>query len=326
MDDLTKWKVDGPVASLKTETATWDPNQQYWEPARHSTVASFRPDGTISSSDSYNSDGSIVAHSKWLYDPSGRLMEYRSWMNDEPADRSLYLYDEAGRHVRTVGVSHDGSETDAEVCSYDAEGKRTKVSLLSSRVGNVSYGIEGTDMSLGAPGATKMVTTYDHSELPVKVVFEDADQNPLRQAILRRDSVGRLVNLEIHMGGQSIFGHGNQPVSPEGERATSLLMQAVGGIFANTTFSYDGQGRLLERTNSMFNLGGHRTTYRYGDRDDPIEETTEHRHREASLDDDGSLHYTPAHCHFTTHPLRIPLRCLWKLGRKDCVDATRGKR
>ena len=292
MDDLTKWKVHGPVASLKTETATWDPNQQYWEPARYFTIASFRPDGTISSSDSYNSDGSI-AHSKWLYDPSGRLMEYRSWMNDEPADRSLYLYDEAGRHVRTVRVSQDGSETDTEICSYDAEGRRTKVSPLSFRAGNVSYGIEGTNMGLGAPGATKMVTIYDHNDLPIKEVFEDANQNPIRQVIMRRDSAGRLVKVEMHMGGQSIFGHRDQPVSPECEKAVSLIMQAFGGIFSNTTFSYDGQGRLLERTNSMFNLGGHRTTYRYDDGDNPIEETTEHRRREASLDDDGSLRYTP---------------------------------
>jgi YD repeat-containing protein len=292
VDDLAKWKVHGPVASLKTESATWDLNQQYWEPVKHFTVASFRSDGTISSSDSYNSDGSI-AHSKWLYDPSGRLMEYNSWMNDEPAHRTLYLYDEAGRHVRTVGVSHEGSETDAEVCSYDAEGRRTKVSLLSFRAGNVSYSIEGTDMGLGAPGATKMVTTYDHNDLPVKVVFEDADENPLRQVILKRDTAGKLSNLEIHMGGQSIFGHRDQPVSPEGEMAASLIMQSLGGIFSNTAFSYDSQGRLLERTNSMFNLGGDRTTYRYGDGDDPIEETTEHWSREANLEDDGTLRYGP---------------------------------
>jgi hypothetical protein len=292
VDDLAKWKVHGPVASLKTETATWDPNQQYWEPARHFTEASFRPDGTISSSDSYNPDGSI-AHSKWLYDPSGRLTEYNSWMNDEPVDRTLHLYDEAGRHVRTVGVSHDGSETDSEVCSYDGEGRRTKVSLLSFRAGNFAYSIEGTDMGLGVPGATKMVTAYDRNDLPVKVVFEDADENPLRQVILKRDTAGKLANLEIHMAGQSILGHRDQPVSPEGGMAVSLIMQALGGIFSNTAFSYDIQGRLLERTKSMFNLGGDRTTYRYGDGDDPIEEATERWSREANLEDDGTLQYGP---------------------------------
>jgi hypothetical protein len=43
----------------------------------------------------------------------------------------------------------------------------------------------------------------------------------------------------------------------------------------------------------VFSLGLDRTTYRYGDGDDPIEETTEHRHREANLAEDGTLQYTP---------------------------------
>ncbi len=95
------------------------------------------------------------------------------------------------------------------------------------------------------------------------------------------------------MGGQSIFGHRDQPVSPEGEMAVSLIMQGLGGIFSNTTYSYDSQGRLLERMNSMFSLRGDRTTYRYGDGDDPIEETTEHWSREANLEDGGTLQYGP---------------------------------
>ena len=36
-----------------------------------------------------------------------------------------------------------------------------------------------------------------------------------------------------------------------------------------------------------------RTTYRYGDGDDPLEETTEHSHREANLAEDGTPQYTP---------------------------------
>lgn len=297
MADLAKWNVHGPVASLKTETAEWDPNCKYWQPARHFTVVSFRPDGTISSTDGYNPDGSI-AHSRWTYDHSGRLVESNSWMDDEPVQRALYLYDEAGRHVRTVGVIHDGSETDSEVYSYDGEGKKAKVSILSFRAGHVSYGIEGADMSLGAPGATRTVTTYDHKDLPVKVVFEDAHHNPVREVILERDSAGRLVNLEMHLGGQSHFDQCdsdqcNRPVAPEADKATSLLMQALGGAFAKTAYAYDSQGRLVERTNAMLNLGGDRATYRYGDGDDPIEETVEHWSREANLADDGTLQYGP---------------------------------
>jgi hypothetical protein len=67
--DLANWNVHGPVASLKTELAEWDLHSGYWKPAGHFTVATFRRDGAISSTDGYNPDGS-VAHSRWIYDGS----------------------------------------------------------------------------------------------------------------------------------------------------------------------------------------------------------------------------------------------------------------
>ncbi len=42
----------------------------------------------------------------------------------------------------------------------------------------------------------------------------------------------------------------------------------------------------------MGNLGGDVTTYRYAERDDPVEETTEHRTREASLNETGNVQYS----------------------------------
>ncbi len=295
MADLAKWGVHGPVASLKTEFAEWDLQSGYWKPAGHFTVATFRPDGAISTTDDYNPDGSM-AHSRCIYDDSGRLMENHSWMNDGTPQRSLHLYDDAGRHLRIVAVSRDVPETDVETNSYDAEGRRTKVSAFGSPEGNVAFYIEGTNMSVGASGAARVVTTYDRNDLPVKEVFEDAKQNPVRHVIMRRDSMGRLVKVEIHMGGTSmfsVFGQSDQPISAEADKALSLKMGSLEGIFSETNYAYDVQGRLVERTGSMSNLGRYRTTYRYGDGDDPIEDTTEHSHREAHLAEDGILHYTP---------------------------------
>lgn len=42
----------------------------------------------------------------------------------------------------------------------------------------------------------------------------------------------------------------------------------------------------------MGSLGGDRTTYRYDGHNDPIEETVEHRNREASLDESGTVLYS----------------------------------
>jgi hypothetical protein len=248
--DLAKWNVHGPVASLKTELAEWDLHSGYWKPAGHFTVATFRRDGAISSTDGYSPDGS-VARSRWIYDESGRLMESHSWMNDDTPHRSLYLYDDAGRHVRTFAVSLDLAETDVETSSYDAGGRRTKVSVFGSRAGNVFYSIEGTDMGLTAAGAVRVVVTYDHNDLPFKEVLEDAKQNPVGQVIMRRDSAGRLVKVEMHMGGPSMFsmcGQSDQPIPAEADKALSLMMESLGGSYQRpTTLTMPRAGLLNER-------------------------------------------------------------------------------
>src|SRR4030081_2786599 len=111
MNDVLKWKVHGPVETLRQEFAEWDPEQKQWQPARHSSIASFRPDGSISTSDHHNADGSI-AHSRWLYDDAGRLIESSFRIDDGPMTRNIHSYDETGRHVRTVQLNSDGTQTD----------------------------------------------------------------------------------------------------------------------------------------------------------------------------------------------------------------------
>jgi hypothetical protein len=117
VSDVAKWKVHGPVEALRTEFATWDLNRDDWQPVEHFTLASFRSDGTISTSDTHNPDVSI-AHSRWFYDDAGRVADSKSWMNDGPIDRTVYFYDEAGRHIRAIQLNHDGTETVLEVCNY----------------------------------------------------------------------------------------------------------------------------------------------------------------------------------------------------------------
>jgi hypothetical protein len=77
----------------------------------------------------HNPDGSVV-HSRRLYDSSGRMTEFDSWMNDQAPQRVLYFYDDAGRHIRTAQVRDDGTQTDLETCTYDSNGKGTKTRLL----------------------------------------------------------------------------------------------------------------------------------------------------------------------------------------------------
>jgi YD repeat-containing protein len=303
MSDLAKWKVHGPVENLRSEFAVWDLNREDWEPPRHFTITSFRADGAVSSCEAHNFDGSI-ARSQWLYDDAGRLTEVDVRIDDGPNTRTLYSYDEAGRHVRTVQLSHAGVRTESEICSYDPGGEKTKVSFLGSPGATVTYGIEGTDHAYGAPGATKMTTTYDDRDLPAKVVFEDDKNNSVREVIITRDGEGRSLTEEVHFSTASPFPDLLDKAPPESrEGLAAALKNAFGGTFSSTTYAYDNRGQLVERTIRMGSLGGHRTTYRYDDHDNPIDETNETAEREANVEENGTVQYnsdreTVQHNHF----------------------------
>ena len=262
----------------------------------HDHVVSSRRE--VSASDAHNPDGSI-AHLRWLYDDAGRLAESTFGLDDGPVSRTLYSYDEAGRHVRTVQLGPDGAQTDLETCTYDAGGKKTKMRFLGLAGANAAYGMEGTDHAYGAPGATMMTTTYDDRDLPTKVVFQDANHNSIRHVIFTRDNAGRLLKEEMHAGAESPFPDLLEHVPPEGRKDMAAVLEKVfGQTFTSTAYVYDARGRLIERTHAMGSLGGDRTTYLYDDdHDDPIEETTENRHRDASIGENGTLSYTSDQVH-----------------------------
>lgn len=139
-----------------------------------------------------------------------------------------------------------------------------------------------------------MTITYDEKNLPTNVSFHDANHHPLSHVILTRDSAGRLLSEEYHQGQRSPFRNYLDDKAPpeERERLAALFDAVLGSGFSSTTYEYDARGRLVTREHRMGNLGGDSTTYRYGERDDPVEETTEHRTREASLDETGNVQYS----------------------------------
>jgi hypothetical protein len=298
MSDLGKWKVHGPVATLRTERATWDAARQAWKPEPYFTETSFRPDGALSSSDTHNPNGS-VAHSRWLYASSGHLTESNSWMNSEAPQRTLYFYDEAGRHIRTTYLKEDGTRRDLELCTYDPEGKGTKTRVLPVSTGHeggavsLGYCIEDTDMALGAPGAASMTTSYVAADKPAKVILEDTNHKTIAEVHFVRDAQGRLQSVET-LTGDSQFKDFVDRGSPERRAAmAAFFKQAFGDAFSRTSYKYDSEGRLIGKTNTMATMLDEHTTYSYdGVHAEPIEETTETRSRGVTLED-GAIHYNP---------------------------------
>ncbi len=292
MVDAANWKIRGPVTTLTTEHSTWDIARGEWQPPRGVAVTSFRPDGAVSGTDFHNPDGSI-AHSRRVYDAADRLLESSFQIDDGTIDRTVYSYDEAGRHVRTVQVSHDGTQKETETCTYDSAGKKTKVCSLGHHGANASFTVEGSEQLYVAPGAATMVTTFDEKHLPARAVVTDADHKPIATVILTRDAAGRLVKEEMEMDRESMITDLLQKAPLEQRAATAAVFKEALGKFSSTSYTYDAQGRRVERIMSMGRLGEHRSTYLYEEWDDPVEEINEDRHREGKINDDGGIEYTP---------------------------------
>ena len=295
MSDLAKWKLRGPVRTLRSEMAEWDAAGETWKAPRYSTVYEFQADGKISSSEMHAPDGS-VGRGMFRYDNRGRLLEVQRGIGSGPFSRSIYSYDDTGRHIRTVNVDADGATHEAETCHYDSTGRKTKVSFLHVRALGVDvpimHGIEGTDHAFGAPGATTMTTTYGERDQPEEVVMHDANHVVVRRVTFTRDREGRVLSEAVQFGGQFPFPEMQSHFSEASPQEIAALGAMIGAAFDrqtlhSTTYAYDRHGRLLERTTRMGTLSENRTTFRYDDRDNPIEEIAEDQDREMGVGEDG---------------------------------------
>lgn len=305
MSDLAKWDVRGPVRTLRIEFAEWNLSLEQWQAARHFMLVRFHRDGKVSESESHNLDGS-VSRSSYAYDAAGRMQEARFRRDDDTTSNTIYFYDEHGRLTRVVSVDGDGTERESEAYTYGQDGKRAKVYFvptLEPNTGFVSYGIEGTALSYGGDGATTITTRYEDGGQPEEVVFYDADQRVLRRVIFARDSTGRLMREEMRLGEQTpspdteMELENAPPAAREAAVAPFASLFGPQAVFSSTTYAYDGKGRLVERRTRFGELSDNRTTFRYDDGDNPIEETHEHSSREVGVDEEGTVQPTKENSH-----------------------------
>jgi hypothetical protein len=302
MSDLTGWHVHGPVRMLRREHAEWDAARDTWNEPRGLTVVSFRPDGQFLTSEFHNPDGS-VARSSCAYDESGRLLETQWSMNDVPGLRLLYSYDSLGRRVEAVEVAVDGARRPIESWQYDHGGRTLKRRVLEAQpagvcstgeCSSVMYAIEGTDGAYSAPGAVSSTTVYDDRQLPSEVTFHDSQDGLVLRVVLTRDDEGRLINEQASYGGLGPLYPSDAALakaSPEDRAELVAVLATVfgNGSFAQATYAYDARGRLVERVRRLGNLSEDRTTFRYEDRDEPIEEILDERNQRLEPDEQGVM-------------------------------------
>lgn len=295
MTDLAKWKLHGAVKALQSEIAEWDLERQHWHPARHRTSAIFNGRARITQLDQPGAEGS-VHRTTYRYDDEGRLAELTYATVPGSAEAAtLYSYDPAGRLQRVVEVHPGGSGRTIAECVYDASGRKTKTEFLPAQTSNIAmaYGIEGSEMGYGVPGASTVTTLYDDADQPVEAVFRDATHAVLRTISFTCDSAGRVVTEDARMAqaGPAHFEGVLGDLSRDDHANFAAMLGAAFGSIV-TTFTYDSAGRLVERRRRTGTLSDERTTFAYDDHSNPVEERTERGDREMRMEEDGGMRPT----------------------------------
>jgi YD repeat-containing protein len=298
MSDLARWDLRGPVRTLRTEFAEWNPEVGDWWSLENRFVATFRGDGQLSEIEHHNPDGSVPREVR-LYDDAGRLTEDQWWSNDVLTRGVVQTYDGGGRPASAVTVDADGTKHETERCQYDENGRKTKVVFLpvpetsgaacSTGSCGTMYGVEGTDAAYSAPGATTSTTTYDQHERPSEVTFHDANDAFVSRVVFSRDHDGRVLSERMEFAGPGgLPGPAFDANAPADERAS--MMELLKTVFDDQTFwvatyAYDEKGRRIESIRRMGKLSENRVTVRYDDLDNPVEEVRSDVHREMRMDD-----------------------------------------
>ena len=296
MSDLARWKVRGPVRTLRKEHAEWDTSQRTWQAPRSVSTVTFRHDGQVSQGEVHSPDGSLARWAR-VYDNDGRIIEEQSWRDDGPRSRVVYSYDALGRLAARGDVAPDGTRREAETCRYDGAGRKTKVTFLSQDQAHTHYGVEGTEQAYGAPEAVTLTVAYDDRDLPTEASFHNANGGLVRRIVFSRDHDGRLLTEVVYFGGESPYSDlqphaDNVPLEERANMAAALKMAFEDRAFCNISYAYDSKGRLLERTMYMGTLSEELTVFEYDDYDDPIAETSRSRNRRVDIDDDGVVRTT----------------------------------
>jgi hypothetical protein len=302
MPEIAGLNVRGPVRNCRHELSEWDEDHQVWKPSYGPTIVSFRPDGQVIDGQSHNPDGSI---SRWVnaYDTDGRVVEERWWKDDESTSTTVHAYDGQGRPTGRVEIAPDGTRRETETCTYDTSGRKTKRTFLPLLdTTNVCYGVEGSSQAYGAPGASIRTMSYDEQGRPAQAIFQEGNHAIVRRVTFTRDEAGRVLTESVEFGDapplpDALTGTGGVPSEYRAKMAKLLAEVFANETFATTTYAYDANSRVVERHTRMGNLSVDRTSFKYNDRDDPIEEIVEHQSRGANLDDHGVMQATEERSH-----------------------------
>jgi FKBP-type peptidyl-prolyl cis-trans isomerase 2 len=288
MNDLAHWDVHGRVETLRTELAAWDSARQEWEPFKRQTSVRFRPDGQLAQIE--DDFGSLITY---IYSHAGQILETRHQINDGTVSRNIHSHDGARRLARIMVIDQSGNRSDSEIDRYDPSGRKNENSV-SSESGRQRVLLSGYRRGaaewFGASGAATMTTVYDEHDQAAEVLVHDATHRLLRRMTMTRDSAARVEKEEVVAGTTPVFPEieNNLKDASQEDRESLKAPLAVAfgtnNVLLTTTYAYDQKGRRVERIVRMGLLSEDRTTFRFDDHDNPIEEiSSSHKEHARSI-------------------------------------------
>jgi YD repeat-containing protein len=287
MIDASHWKLRGRVRTLRSDTVEWDAGAQDWKPRSFFQFVGFDRDGRVVQLDQRGAEGSVF-RTTYRYDADGRLLETEGGTTGaQPLHRVVYTYDETGRPLSVRETGEAGMEHVTHTTAYGDRGRRTTTHVLPPAIQKCdSFGIDGSDISYGAPGVTTITTIYDERDRSREVLFRDGSGGIIRSITLERDPDGRVVTEEAQNVGPFVIPDFPTEMSAEDRGKMQALAQHAFGTI-RTTYDYDAGGRLISRTEQMGLLGEERIAYEYDERGNPIAEFHESVNREMQLNAHG---------------------------------------
>jgi YD repeat-containing protein len=298
MDDRAKAGLRGPASVCRTDTTIFVQscagNQCDTEPKQqsHSWIFHYRPDGRIAQQHYENPNGSNWT-STYTYDSSEKLREIEHRDSKGSGSRTIFQYDQVGRLQRVATVAADGTQSTAEMYSYDDQQKRKTRYVYSTpgRPGSVAYSIEGSDSAVSVPAAASMITLYDRHDRPVETSFHDSQNRVLSRFALRYDEAGRLVEEnQISEIEETLPSDMLTMLNPaQIETVKTSFGFGEGRQRWQWLHRYDNEGHLVETVSHMGTFDNELKKMAYNQHGDVSETQSTCDSREISIDDEGRV-------------------------------------
>jgi YD repeat-containing protein len=224
------------------------------------------------------------------YNDANQLTAVRIEQGGTIRIQQTFEYDSRGRLSHIIVHDEDGGQRIGETYSYDDAGTKKKITHIEPQLSSGScgtdscgtmFGVEGSDVAYGAPGATNITSIYDERGRPTEHRFRDSGGNLVTRVDCRYDERGNL--LEEVCSQQKLPPEMIVAMSPEQLEAVRMLFTS------RQHHQYDEQNQRIETSSYMGPKDFDRETFAYNEHGDVISQISESSHSEYDFGEDGIL-------------------------------------